>query len=89
MIPPLSKKVKGVPGWPLIGFRLRCKIHEVDICYHTKGFKSVTKVSVEALIKWKFPLNIVSLFIGGRIENRIIKQIESELIELKEICESC
>ena len=71
-----------------IGFHLKSKMHEVDIDYSVEEFKSVTKLSVEALIKWKFPMNIISLIIGEKIEKRITKQLKSEIFELKKLCEN-
>ena len=73
----------------LIGFHLKSKIHEVDVCYYLDEFHTRTKISVEASINWKFPMNIISLFIGKKIEKKIVIQLESELLELKEICETC
>ena len=71
-----------------IGFHLNSKIHEVDVCYNLDEFHSGTIVLVEASINWKFPMNIIKLFIGKKIEKEIVTQLESELLELKEICET-
>ena len=72
----------------IIGFHLESKIHEFDVSYSVEGINKVTKISIEAIIKWKFPMNIISLFIGKKMEKGLIKQIESEILDLKRICET-
>ena len=72
----------------LIGFHLESKIHEFDVSYSVEEINKVTKISIEAIIKWKFPMNIISLFIGKKMEKGLIKQIESEILNLKRICET-
>jgi len=73
----------------LIGFHLKSKIHQVDVCYHLNEFHTGTKISVEASINWKFPMNIMELIFGKKIEKGFANQLESELLEIKEICETC
>ena len=72
----------------IIGFHLESKIHDFDVSYSVEGINKVTKISIEAIIKWKFPMNIISLFIGKKMEKGLIKQIESEILDLKRICET-
>jgi hypothetical protein len=43
---------------------------------------------MESAIQWKFPLNIVSLIAGGRMKEGISRQTETELAELKRLCEA-
>jgi hypothetical protein len=72
----------------IIGFHLESKIHEVDVSYSVEEINKATKISIEAIIKWKFPMNIISLFIGKKMEKGLIKQLESEILDLKRICET-
>jgi len=72
----------------LIGFHLESKIHEFDVSYSVEEINKVTKISIEAIIKWKFPMNIISLFIRKKMEKGLIKQLESEILDLKRICET-
>ena len=46
-----------------------------------------TKIIVDARIKWKFPINLLSLFVGNKMKKGIAEQMESEILELKRICE--
>lgn len=71
----------------IIGFHLESRIHEFDVSYSVKEIKKGTKIAVEAVIKWKFPMNFVSLFIGRKMKAGLIKQLELEVLELKTICE--
>ena len=72
----------------IIGFHLESKIHAFDVSYSVEEIDKGTKVRMEALIHWKFPMNIMSLFIGKKMKAEVIKQFDSEFFELKRICES-
>lgn len=71
----------------LIGFHIQSKIHELDVSYTLEEISKGTKFSIEAIIKWKFPMNIISLFIGKKMKERLIKQLDSEVLDLKRFCE--
>ena len=72
----------------IIEFHLQSKIHEFDVSYSVEEINKATKISIEANIKWKFPMNIISLFIGKKMKEGLIKQLNSECLELKRICEN-
>jgi len=72
----------------IIGFHLNSKIHELDVSYSVEKINDATRLTIEAIINWKFPMNIVSLFIKRKLEAGLVTQIESEVLELKKICES-
>ncbi|MGB2965462.1 MAG: hypothetical protein WBB69_15915 [Anaerolineales bacterium] len=72
----------------IIGFHLKSKIHEFDVIYSVDEIEMGTKISIDTIIRWKFPMNIISLFIGKKMEAGLIKQLESEILELKRICET-
>ena len=72
----------------LIAFRLESKIHRVDVSYSIEGKEDKSTVTLDSTINWKFPMNIVSLFIGRKIKSGILIQTESELAELKHLCET-
>ena len=48
-----------------IAFHLESRIHVVDVSYSVEGVNGQTRVSVLAGIRWKFPMNVASLFLGG------------------------
>ncbi len=77
--------IKYIPN-RLIGFHLVSKIHEFDVDYSIEGKGKTTKLSIEAMIKWKFPVNIFSLFIHKKMEENIKKQLEAEVQDLKKLC---
>jgi len=71
----------------LMGFHIKSKIHEFDVSYALKDIDGATKLSIEVLIKWKFPMNVISLFIGKKMKEKITKQLDSEVLDLKRLCE--
>ena len=71
----------------LISFQLESKIHSVYVIYSVVGNANKSTVSADSTIRWKFPMNLISLIIGHKIKTNIIKQTESELTELKKLCE--
>lgn len=72
----------------IIGFHLESKIHEFDVSYSLEGINKASRIAVELVIKWKFPMNFVSLFIGKKIEKNLLKKLEAEVLALKKICEA-
>jgi len=71
-----------------ISFHLESKIHEVNVIYAVVGNNNISTVKVESTIKWRFPMNIIYLIIGGKIKTNILQQTESEFKELKRLCET-
>jgi uncharacterized protein YndB with AHSA1/START domain len=72
----------------LISFHLESKIHNVYVNYSVVGDTNRSTVKVESKIKWKFPMNVISLFIGHKMKANILRQTLSELTELKKLCET-
>ncbi|MFC1922083.1 hypothetical protein ACFLY4_02240 [Chloroflexota bacterium] len=72
----------------IIEFHLESKIHKVDVSYSVEELNKTTKIIVDARIKWKFPINLLSLFISNKMKKDIAEQMESEILELKRICET-
>lgn len=72
----------------IIGFHLESKIHEFDVSYSLEEINRASRISVEVVIKWKFPMNIISLFFGKRMEKALHGKLEAEILELKKICET-
>ncbi len=71
----------------VIAFHLESKVHTVDVSYSLAGGSQGTRVAVEARINWKFPMNLLSIFLGGKMKTGIAEQLKREIIELKRICE--
>src|SRR5690606_24545519 len=72
----------------LISFKLESKIHRVYVDYQVSWDKHESTVAVDATIKWKFPMNILSLIVGKKIKEKIQRQTRLELLGLKRLCES-
>ena len=72
----------------IIEFHLESKIHKLDVSYSVEELNKTTKIIVDARINWKFPINLLSIFIGNKMKKGIAEQMESEILELKRICET-
>lgn len=72
----------------IIEFHLESKIHNLDVSYSVEEFNKNTEIKVDARINWKFPMNLMSVFIGNKMKKGIAEQMESEILELKRICEA-
>ena len=68
-------------------FHLESRIHELNVSYVFEPVERGSLVKIAAVIKWKFPMNVISLFTATSIKRGIVNQIRSELLELKRICE--
>jgi hypothetical protein len=71
----------------IIGFHIESRIHAFDIRYDVEEIEGGSKVSTEIDIRWKFPMNVISLFIGKKLEANLLAALQSEFLELKRICE--
>jgi hypothetical protein len=72
----------------LISFHLESDVHRVDVDYSIAWDGEKSTFTMEAAIRWKFPMNLLSLVIGRKIKEGILQQTESELAELKNLCET-
>lgn len=72
----------------LIGFHIESRIHAFDVRYTVEAAGANCVVSTAVNIRWKFPMNIISLFIGKKMEASLLEGIESEFLDLKQICEA-
>jgi hypothetical protein len=72
----------------IIVFHLESKIHEFDISYSLEELDRKTKFRIDANIRWKFPMNVISLVIGKRIKANLVRKLESETLELKKVCKA-
>lgn len=67
----------------LIGFHIGSRIHEFDVKYDLEDKGNVSRFTIETDIRWKFPMNIICLFIGKRIQKKLRRQLETEAQDLK------
>ncbi|MBT3337974.1 MAG: DUF3284 domain-containing protein [Anaerolineae bacterium] len=71
----------------LIAFHLESKVNTVDVEYTLEEIDAGVRLRYDADIRWKFPVNIMSVFIGWKIKQKIIAQLAGELNTLKLLCE--
>ena len=67
----------------LIGFHVESRIHRFDVLYNLEDQGNSTRFTIEADIRWKLSMNIIYLFIRQKLENKVRKQLESKIEELK------
>lgn len=72
----------------LMEFHLESRIHVVDVIYKLEEIEGHTRLSAEADIEWKFPLNFVRVFLGRKMRSNLSNEMIDELNTLKRICES-
>jgi hypothetical protein len=66
-----------------IGFHLESRIHTVEIEYLLQGEHQGSSMRIAAEIRWKFPMSILNLILGQKVERGLIEGLKSELSELK------
>ena len=71
-----------------ISFHLTSRIHEVDVEHRVEQLGDGARLTQNAIIRWKFPMSLISLIIGAKMRRGIIDQSQQELGKLKELCES-
>ena len=52
----------------IIEFHLESKIHKLDVSYSVEELNKTTIIIVDARINWKFPINLLSIFIGNKMK---------------------
>jgi hypothetical protein len=72
----------------VIGFHIESRIHAFDVRYAVRGVGKGSSVSAEIDIRWKFPMNIMSLFIGKKMKASLLEDLASEFLALKKLCEA-
>jgi len=70
-----------------IAFHLESRVNIVDVEYRVEKTGEGTRLDYQADIKWKFPVNIISIFMGKKMRQAILSQLRDELSGLKELCE--
>ncbi|HSG42045.1 MAG TPA: hypothetical protein VLA72_02715 [Anaerolineales bacterium] len=70
-----------------IAFHLESKVNIVDVEYHVEKNNVGTRLDYQAIVKWKFPVNIISIFMGKKMQQNILAQLQDELNRLKVLCE--
>lgn len=70
-----------------IAFHLDSRVNTVEVKYCIEEIEEGVRLEYYANIRWKFPVNILCLVIGGNIKQSIIDQLSEELNTLKKLCE--
>lgn len=80
--------ISGFEAEKMIAFHLESRVNIVDVEYRVEKTTDGARLEYHANVKWKFPVNIISIFMGNKMRQSITSQLEDELNKLKELCES-
>jgi len=84
----LQGVITGFKPNQLISFHLNSRVNIVDVEYYVEAIPNGTRLTQNANVRWKFPVNVISLFIGKKMRQTISTQSQKEFEKLKELCES-
>ena len=79
--------ISGFEADKSISFHLESRVNIVDVEYRIEAIDEGVRLTYHADIRWKFPMNIVSIFMGNKMKQTILAQLQDELSKLKELCE--
>jgi uncharacterized protein YndB with AHSA1/START domain len=71
-----------------ISFHLDSRVNAVDVEYYVEETQNGTRLTQNANVRWKFPVNVISIFMGVKIKQNITAQSQKEFEKLKELCEN-
>jgi len=70
-----------------ISFHLGSRVNTLDVKYSVEEIPGGVRVAEDAEVRWKFPVNIYSMFFGEKIRQGILAQLRNEFGRLKKLCE--
>ncbi len=80
-----------------IAFHLESRVNVVDVNYDVVGVAGAVgsdgaeadqaRVDVTATVRWKFPVNVINVLQGGKLERQVGQELAGELVRLKELSE--
>jgi hypothetical protein len=71
-----------------MSFHLESRVNVVDVEYYVEVIQSGTRLTQHANVRWKFPVNVIGIFMGTKMKQGISAQSQKEFEKLKELCES-
>ncbi len=70
-----------------ISFHLSSRVNALDVTYCVEPIPGGVRVTEDAKVDWRFPVNVLSLFAGEKLRHGILSQLEGEFRKLKQLCE--
>jgi len=71
-----------------ISFHLESRVNSVDVTYIVETIPNGTRLTQTANVRWKFPVNVISVYMGSKMRQNISAQSQKEFEKLKELCEN-
>ncbi|MCE7860729.1 MAG: hypothetical protein DYG86_13205 [Chloroflexi bacterium CFX2] len=84
----LRGMITGFESDQSISFHLTSRVNELDVEYAVETIPTGTRLTQNANVRWKFPVNVMSIFMGKKMRQGISAQSQKEFEKLKELCES-
>ncbi|MBN2084900.1 MAG: SRPBCC family protein [Anaerolineales bacterium] len=72
----------------VIAFRLESKIHKVAVRYSVEPIIRGVRLEIISTIEFKFPLSILSWFLGKKFKADTLSELMGECAALKRLCET-
>jgi uncharacterized protein YndB with AHSA1/START domain len=79
--------VTGYEPHKAIAFHVDSRIHSLDVDYRVEPCAHGARVTVHADVRWKFPMSIVSLFMGTRLRRNLLSEARTEFAKLKQLAQ--
>jgi len=70
-----------------ISFRLANLVNERDVEDRIDEVGGCVRLTATSDVRWKFPVNLVSPFVGRAVKRRIVDRSNEEFAWLKQLCE--
>jgi uncharacterized protein YndB with AHSA1/START domain len=70
-----------------IAFHLDSRNHSLDVDDRVEPCAHGAQVTMRADVHWKFPMSIVSLFIGTRLRRNLLSEAQTEFTKLKQLAQ--
>lgn len=83
----MQGKVTGYQLNESISFHLESRVNQVDVKYKVEQTPNGARLTQDANVQWKFPVNLFSLFMGSKFKQNLLDQTGEELGRLKALVE--
>lgn len=70
-----------------ISFSLDSRVNQVEVRYQLEEVGERTRLNIITDIRWKFPVNVMSMVMGGKMRKGILAQLDEETEALRGLCE--
>ena len=84
----IQGEITGYEQGRSISFHLISSVNVVDVEFRVEAIPIGTRLTQKASIRWRFPINVISIFMGAKMKRTISTQSQKEFEKLKKLCEN-